>query len=64
MRPATFTDPGLRILMHPGHTPGKRSSTAALAVQLGVSHHNLTKVVQDLMRRGFITARPGAAVAA
>jgi DNA-binding IscR family transcriptional regulator len=33
-------------------------------VQLGVSHHNLTKVVQDLMRRGFITARPGAAVAA
>ena len=59
MRLATFTDYGLRILMRLAGTPEKRLSTADLAAQFGVSQHHLTKVVQDLVRVGFITTQRG-----
>ncbi|RKF13959.1 Rrf2 family transcriptional regulator [Roseovarius spongiae] len=59
MRLATFTDYGLRILMRLASTPEERLSTADLAAQFEVSQHHLTKVVQDLVRGGFIETRRG-----
>lgn len=59
MRLATFTDYGLRILMRLASTPQERFSTADLAAQFEVSQHHLTKVVQDLVRGGFIRTRRG-----
>ncbi|MCB1362905.1 MAG: Rrf2 family transcriptional regulator [Rhodobacteraceae bacterium] len=59
MRLAAFTDYGLRVLMRLAGTPDARLSTAELAAQFRVSHHHLTKVVQDLVRGGFVTTRRG-----
>ncbi len=59
MRLATFTDYGLRILMRLASAPQERFSTADLAAQFEVSRHHLTKVVQDLVRGGFIRTRRG-----
>ena len=60
MRLSTFTDYGLRILMRLASTPEARLSTADLAAQFEVSHHHLTKVVQELVRGGFVATRRGA----
>lgn len=59
MRLAAFTDFGLRILMRLASTPEDRLSTADLAVQLRVSQHHLAKIVQDLVRGGFLTTQRG-----
>lgn len=59
MRLAAFTDYGLRVLMRLASTPDIRLSTAQLAQQFRVSQHHLTKIVQDLVRGGFIETQRG-----
>lgn len=59
MRLAAFSDYGLRVLMRLASTPEAQVSTADLAAQLCVSQNHLTKVVQDLVRGGFVTTQRG-----
>ncbi len=60
MRMAAFTDYGLRILMRLADAPTQSFNSAELARQFQVSRHHLSKVVQDLVRGGFITSQRGA----
>ena len=59
MRLATFTDYGLRILMRLADAPAQSFNSSELAIQFNVSRHHLSKVVQDLVRGGFITSQRG-----
>lgn len=60
MRMAAFTDYGLRILMRLAAAPTQSFNSGELAKQFKVSRHHLSKVVQDLVRGGFITSQRGA----
>lgn len=60
MRLTSFTDYGLRILMHMAGEPKRGFSTAELALVLGLSRHHLTKIIQALTRAGYLTTRRGA----
>lgn len=59
MRLTSFTDFGLRMLMHMAEAPDKAHSTAALARQLDLSRHHLTKIMQRLSRAGIVETRRG-----
>jgi Rrf2 family nitric oxide-sensitive transcriptional repressor len=60
MRLTSFTDYGLRILMRLAGTPDRSFTTDEIATEFRISHNHLAKVVQDLSRGGFVTARRGA----
>ncbi|MEZ5862934.1 MAG: Rrf2 family transcriptional regulator [Geminicoccaceae bacterium] len=60
MRLTTFTDFGLRVLMRLAGSPGRVVTTEALAAELAVSRHHLTKVVRALGSAGFVSTARGA----
>lgn len=59
MRLASFTDYGLRVLMRLAGSPNETISTGKIAGEFKISQHHLTKVVQDLVRGGFIVSQRG-----
>jgi Rrf2 family nitric oxide-sensitive transcriptional repressor len=59
MRLTSFTDYGLRMLMRMAAEPGRGFSTAELAVELGLSRHHLTKIMQRLAGGGVVATRRG-----
>ena len=60
MRLAAFTDYGLRVLMRLADQPDEPMTTAAIAEQFQIPYNHLAKVVQDLVRGGFVMSRRGA----
>lgn len=60
MRLAAFTDYGLRILMRLARAPEELAKTQGIAQEFGIPYNHLAKVVQDLVRGGFITTQRGA----
>jgi Rrf2 family nitric oxide-sensitive transcriptional repressor len=60
MRLTAFTDYGLRMLMRMASAPERAFSTADLAVELGLSRHHLSKIMQQLAQGGFVETRRGA----
>jgi Rrf2 family nitric oxide-sensitive transcriptional repressor len=61
MRLTSFTDFGLRALMRMAGEPDRSFTTEALAAELAISRHHLTKVVRDLADGEFVTTSRGAA---
>jgi Rrf2 family transcriptional regulator, nitric oxide-sensitive transcriptional repressor len=59
MRLTSFTDYGLRMLMHMAGDPGRAFSSAEMADHLGLSRNHLAKIMQHLSRAGFIETRRG-----
>lgn len=59
MRLTSFTDYGLRMLMRMASDPDQAISTAALAVELGLSRNHLSKIMQRLARAGIVKTRRG-----
>lgn len=55
-----FTDYGLRVLMYL-HAPqdDERITTESVATRFGVPRNHLTKVVNRLVKLGWVSARPG-----
>lgn len=60
MRLTAFTDFGLRVLMRLAGSPGRVITTEALATELAISRHHLTKVVRALGSAGFVSTARGA----
>ncbi|MBX3694641.1 MAG: Rrf2 family transcriptional regulator [Steroidobacteraceae bacterium] len=60
MRLAAFTDYGLRVLMRLANAPDESFTTAEIAAQFSIPYNHLAKVVQDLVRGGYVTTRRGA----
>ena len=60
MRLAAFTDYGLRVLMRLADAPDETMTTSGIAQQFQIPYNHLTKVVQDLVRGGFVTTQRGA----
>lgn len=59
MRLTSFTDFGLRALMRLAASPNQIFTTEQIAEQLQISRNHLTKVVQDLVRAGFVQSIRG-----
>lgn len=59
MRLTSFTDYGLRVLMRLAGTPNQVITTDQIATEFAISRNHLTKVVQDLVRCGFIITQRG-----
>ncbi len=59
MRLTSFTDYGLRVLMRLAGAPDRVFTTDQIATEFAISRHHLTKVVQDLVRCGYVTAQRG-----
>lgn len=49
-----YTDYGLRVLMYLAVKRGELGTIGGIAGAFEISHNHLTKVVQDLSRRGYI----------
>ena len=60
MRLTAFTDFGLRVLMRLAGSPERVVTTEALAGELAVSRHHLTKVVRALAAAGYVSTARGA----
>ncbi len=60
MRLTAFTDFGLRVLMRLADAPDRVITTEALATELAISRHHLTKVVRALGAAGFVSTARGA----
>ncbi len=60
MRLTAFTDFGLRVLMRLAGAPDRVVTTEALAGELAVSRHHLTKVVRALAAAGYVSTTRGA----
>jgi Rrf2 family transcriptional regulator, nitric oxide-sensitive transcriptional repressor len=55
MRLTDWTDYSLRVLMYCGaQATGRLVTIAEMAQNYGISHHHLTKVVNDLSRQGLV----------
>lgn len=54
MKLTLYTDYTLRVLIHLGTHPGRKITIQELAEQLRVSHNHLMKVVNNLVRNGFV----------
>lgn len=59
MRLTSFTDYGLRVLMRLAGAPEQLTTTDQIATEFRISRNHLTKVVQDLVRCGYITTQRG-----
>lgn len=59
MRLTTHTDYALRVLVYLAVSPEDRVRIREISDAYGISHHHLTKVVQELQRRGFVTTVRG-----
>ncbi len=60
MRLTLFTDYGLRTLMRLAAEPAQIFTTEAIAAELRLSRHHLTKVVGSLARAGYVETLRGA----
>ncbi|WP_293951405.1 RrF2 family transcriptional regulator [Sneathiella sp.] len=60
MRLAAFSDYGLRVMMRLADKPETSLTTGEIAREFHISYHHLTKVVQDLVRGGFLQTKHGA----
>ena len=54
MRLTEHTDYALRLLMYLGSNGGRLATTGEVAAVHGMSHHHLTKVVNELGHAGFV----------
>lgn len=54
MRLTDHTDYALRVLMYLGDNGGRLATTGEVAALHGISHHHLTKVVNQLGHAGFV----------
>ncbi len=61
MRLTSFTDYGLRILMHVASHRDRPFTTAELATELQVSRNHLAKIVSRLASSGLLQTRRGGA---
>lgn len=59
MRLTSFTDFGLRALMRLAGEPGRAFDSNALAGELGISRHHLSKIVASLAAAGIVATRRG-----
>lgn len=59
MRLTSFTDFGLRALMLLAAAPDRSATTAELAEELQISRNHLAKIVQALVRAGYLVTRRG-----
>lgn len=59
MRLTAYTDLGLRALMRLAATPGDTLTTEAIAAELAISRHHLTKILQDLAAAGYVATTRG-----
>ncbi len=60
MRLTSFTDFGLRALMRAAAAPEDVLTTEAIAAELQISRHHLTKVVRELAAAGIVKTSRGA----
>lgn len=63
MRLASFTDCGLRMLMHVALAPDRAFLTEDLAEEFGLSRNHLAKIMQRLARAGLIETHRGGGAA-
>lgn len=54
MRLTSFTDYGLRMLMRMASSPKRAISVTALAAEFGLSRHHLAKILQRLVKAGYV----------
>jgi len=59
MRLSTHTDYALRVLVYLAVSPRARVRIREISDAYSISHHHLTKVVQELQRRGFVSTTRG-----
>ena len=59
MRLTSFTDYGLPVLMRLAGAPDRMFTTDQIATEFAISRNPLTKVVQDLVRHGYVIAQRG-----
>ena len=59
MRLTAFTDFGLRALMRLAGEPERSFTTDEIATEFAISRHHLTKIANELVRGGFLTAVRG-----
>ncbi len=59
MRLTTFTDYGLRVLIHVATAPRGRATIGEIAKAYDISEHHLVKVVHQLGREGFLVNTRG-----
>ena len=59
VRLTSFTDYGLRVLMRLAGAPERSFTTDQIATEFAISRNHLTKVVQDLVRFGYVAAQRG-----
>ncbi|MFZ5593805.1 MAG: Rrf2 family transcriptional regulator [Pseudomonadota bacterium] len=59
MKLTLYTDYALRVLIHLGAHPGRKTTIQELAEDLRVSHNHLMKVVSHLVHNGFVRAVRG-----
>lgn len=59
MKLTQHADYGIRILTYLGLRPHLQSTVGEIAAAFSISHHHLTKVVQQLVGRGFVESRRG-----
>lgn len=59
MRLTTFTDYGLRVLIHVASAPGGQTTIAQIAQAFAISENHLVKVVHLLGREGFLVTTRG-----
>ena len=59
MRLTRYTDYAMRVLLYLGTRPDRLCSIAEIARGYGVSQNHLMKVVNDLVREGYVTSARG-----
>ncbi|MFP5406466.1 MAG: RrF2 family transcriptional regulator, partial [Gammaproteobacteria bacterium] len=59
MRITQYTDYGLRVLMYVGGNDGRLVTIAEIAARFGISRAHLMKVVNRLVRAGFLVGKRG-----
>jgi Rrf2 family nitric oxide-sensitive transcriptional repressor len=59
MRLTRYTDYAIRVLLYLGAEPGRLSSIAEIARAYDISQNHLMKVVNDLVRAGYVASVRG-----
>lgn len=61
MRLTRYTDYAMRVLLYLGTRPGQLCSIAEISRAYGISQNHLMKVVNDLVRQGYVASVRGRA---
>ncbi len=59
MRLTLFTDYAIRVLLFLANEPGRLVTVGEIAKKYDVSQHHLVKVVQDLVKNGYVKSTKG-----